>query len=668
MRSRTSRRLGLESLDDRLVPASPASGFLQTNLVADQPGVAALTDPNLVNAWGIAVGNPGPTMWVSANGTDVTTVYSGDVAGKPFTINPLVVSIPGGAPTGQVFNGTPDFVVSNGTASGPALFIFASESGQISGWNPGVPPPAPSMASQPAFTSPDEAVYKGIAIGNNSTGNFLYAADFQHNKIDVLDKTFALTKLDGAFVDPNLPDEYAPFNIQNLGGKLYVAYAQQGEEEEDGVTEEETGPAKGLIDVFDTEGHFLNRLVSHGRLNAPWGLALAPAGFGNLGGNLLVGNFGDGRINAYDPTTGAFKGQLRDPAGKTVVIDGLWGLAFGNGKTAGDANTLYFAAGPDDETHGLLGSLKAVPATHPPARLEVVGADAGGGPRVRAFDAATGAAKLDFFAFEPRFTGGVRVAQGDVTGDGVPDIVTAAGSGGGPRVTVFDGATGAAVRTFFAFEPTFTGGTQVAAGDVDGDGLADIITGAGVGGAPRVVVFSGKDGSVLRSFFAYDSSFRNGVSVGAGDVDGDGLAEVVAGAGAGGGPAVSVFDGTTGQSLSAFFAFASSARGGVNVAAGDLDGDGKCEVIAIPAAGGSAVGVFDSAGKQRSTFAAFDPAFTGGARVAATDLDGDGKADILLGPGAGGGPDVRVRGEGGEERGRGLFAFEPTFHGGVYVA
>jgi uncharacterized protein (TIGR03118 family) len=333
-----------------------STSYLLHDLVSDQPGVAPITDPHLVNAWGIAIGPK--TMWVSANGQDLSTVYTGDVAGSPFQKNSLEVDIPGGEPTGQVFNSTAaDFVVSDGTNSGQALFIFASEAGDVTGWAPSVPPPPPSTQAQTGFQAADGAVYKGIALANDSANgqNFLYVADFHNDKIDVLDSTFHLATLGGSFVDPNLPAGFAPFNVAAINGQLYVSYAKQDADKHDDVA----GAGHGFIDVFSTDGVFVQRLVSNGQLNSPWGMVVAPSNFGDFSNDLLVGNFGDGRINAYNPTSGAFLGTLSSSKGHPIVTPGLWGLAFGNGSTAGDTNTLYFAAGPDDESHGLLGKITA---------------------------------------------------------------------------------------------------------------------------------------------------------------------------------------------------------------------------------------------------------------------------------------------------------------------
>jgi TIGR03118 family protein len=360
---RTSPRLRplVESLEPRCVLAT---AYLATDLVSDQPGIAPVTDPNLVNAWGIAV-NPTGAFWVSSNGADMSTLYTGDVAGSPLIKNPLEVTIPGGEPTGQVFNNTmSDFVIPTTTAK--AIFIFASQSGMVTAWSPAAPP---VTTAKPAFTTTDDAIYTGIALGNNGTGNFLYLADFHNAEIDVLNSSFAEVSLAGSFTDPTLPAGFAPFNVAAIGGKLYVAYAKQDADAEDEVA----GAGLGFVSVFDTNGNFLQRLVSQGKLNAPWAMVQAPASFGDFSGDLLVGNFGNGRINAYDPTTGAFQGTLSQSPGHPLQIDGLWGLAVGNGIAAGDTNTIYYAAGPDDETHGLFGKITANPAGTNPVQAELVG-------------------------------------------------------------------------------------------------------------------------------------------------------------------------------------------------------------------------------------------------------------------------------------------------------
>jgi uncharacterized protein (TIGR03118 family) len=342
--------LVLPSNTTRSAKAAEQGAFHQTNLVSDQPGVALIQDPKLMNAWGITMSATSP-FWVANNGSGTSTLYLGDVNGVAFAKNPLEVTIPGGLPTGTVFNGSSDFVVHSGAISAPARFLFATQTGAIVGW---------SGATNAQIGGSAGAVYTGLAIGQvttaTGTANYLYAADFEHKRIDVYDKTFQLVTLDGSFTDPNIPNSYSLFNIQNIGGKLYVAYAQQSHDEPD----EETDHGSGFVDVFDTSGHLLQRLIEGNHLKSPWGLAHAPADFGPFGNALIVGNFGDGQLHAYDFVSGKYKGEFKDENGKPIVIDGLWGITFGNGGSGGDRNALYFAAGPDDETHGLFGSLRVV--------------------------------------------------------------------------------------------------------------------------------------------------------------------------------------------------------------------------------------------------------------------------------------------------------------------
>jgi uncharacterized protein (TIGR03118 family) len=302
----------------------------------------------------------GPTtpVWVSDNGMNVTTLYRGDGVVGPVAKVPLTVTIPGDGPTGQVFNPTTGFVVSDGNGhSGPALFIFASESGDITGWNPNVPPPMPSTQAQGAVHTPD-AVYKGLAMATLNGSSMLYAANFRSGHIDVFDDAFKPFTTPGNFRDPHLPKGYAPFNVAAMNGKLFVTFAQQDSAKHDEVD----GQGKGFLDVFDTAGHFLRRLVTRGQLNAPWGMTMAPDGFGQFSGDLLVGNFGDGRIFAYD-LDGHLQGALRNAKNQRIVVDGLWGLMFGNGTTASNT-TLLFSAGPDGENHGLFGTITVAPPKH----------------------------------------------------------------------------------------------------------------------------------------------------------------------------------------------------------------------------------------------------------------------------------------------------------------
>ena len=276
----------------RVTKAAAKEFFHQTNLVSDQSGVALILDPNLVNPWGITF-TAGSPFWVANNGTGTSTLYSGDVNGSAFTKSSLVVNIPDGLPTGAVFNTTTDFVVHSGTASGRSQFLFATQVGIISGWNWGIhrhrPPPTRRLEAG------GRSLYRSrVRTGGHRAGhsNYLYAADLEHNHIDVYDKDFHIATLDGTFSDPNIPNSYSTFNIQNLGGKLYVAYAQQSHKEPD----EETDRGSGFVDVFDTSGHLLQRLIMGNHLNAPWGMALAPASFGSFSGALIVGNFGNGHL------------------------------------------------------------------------------------------------------------------------------------------------------------------------------------------------------------------------------------------------------------------------------------------------------------------------------------------------------------------------------------
>ena len=303
----------------------------------------ANTDAKLVNAWGIAF-NPAGFVWVANNGSATSTLYDGN--GVPQTL--VVATQPG--PTGIIFNGSQDFKVSQDGVTGASPFVFASEGGIISGWSPAVNRNAVVNVVDGSSAS---KVYKGLASASYLGLNYLYAADFHNNAIDVFDRNFAPAVLPGAFKDPGLPAGYAPFNIQAIGDKLYVAYAKRAASGDD----EQEGAGLGVVNVFDTGGNFVKRLAYGGALNAPWGLALAPANFGAASNMLLVGNFGDGKINVYDPSTGAFAGALAKADNTPIVIEGLWGIAFGPGVNSQPTNTLFFAAGPSDEKHGLYGRI-----------------------------------------------------------------------------------------------------------------------------------------------------------------------------------------------------------------------------------------------------------------------------------------------------------------------
>jgi uncharacterized protein (TIGR03118 family) len=335
--------------------ATALSAYHQVNLVSDVPGMAQVTDPHLVNAWGASYLGTSP-LWVSDNGADVTTLYSGAVDGSPQTIVPLVVSIPGGAPTGQVSNPTTSFVVSDAAGhSAPARFLFVGETGHLSGWNPVVAATgaSPSTHAVDAVVTPG-AVDKGMAMGQTPSGPRLYVADFSAGLVDVYNGDFQRVVTKGNFTDTRLPHGYAPFNVMVSGDQVYVSYAKQDSAHHDEVA----GAGLGPVDVFTMDGMLIRRASSHSVLNAPWGLTIAPAGFGTFSGDLLVGNFGDGRIHALNPTTLELAGTLRTPGGNAVTIDGLWALLPGNG-TEGSTHDVLFTAGPQNEAHGLLGLLHA---------------------------------------------------------------------------------------------------------------------------------------------------------------------------------------------------------------------------------------------------------------------------------------------------------------------
>lgn len=325
---------------------APPPRFMQVNQVSDPGGpAAARTDPSTVNSWGLAL-SPTSPLWVANNGTNTATLYAGGIGGAPVTKVGLTVTIPGGGPTGQVFNGTTSFVVSGPNGSGPARFIFDSEGGEITGWSPAAAPTTAIVAAKV-----DGAIYKGLAMLVTNAGPMLLAADFHHARIDVFDGSFHKVNLpESAFHDGSLPDGYAPFNVMVAGGAVYVAYAKQDAEAMDEVA----GPALGFVDRYSADGQLVERIASHGTLNAPWGLAIAPPGFGSFAGDLLVGNFGNGRINVFRGSE--FLGQLRDQNNHKITIDGLWALLPGTANTGG-TGTVWFSAGPSEETHGLVGQL-----------------------------------------------------------------------------------------------------------------------------------------------------------------------------------------------------------------------------------------------------------------------------------------------------------------------
>ncbi len=331
-----------------------AQHYQVTNLVADQSGVATTTDTNLVNPWGLSRSSGSP-WWVSDNGTGLSTLYTGTGA-----IVPLVVTIPTGdpnvsstgTPTGTVRNTGTGFALAPGA---PATFLFVTEDGTVSGWNSG-------SSAVIKVNTKSASVFKGAALatinlphGNSAT--FLCVADFRKGRIQVYDSWFHHVPLmENMFRDERIPYGFAPFNIQNIGGDLYVSYAKQDDQKHDEVD----GAGLGYVDVFSPLG-FLVRRLQHGPwLNGPWAMAIAPGDFGIYSHDLLVGNFGSGQVAVYDPATGFFKGLLNDASGNPIAIDGLWGLSFGSGGASGSATALYFSAGSDGEAHGLFGTITPV--------------------------------------------------------------------------------------------------------------------------------------------------------------------------------------------------------------------------------------------------------------------------------------------------------------------
>jgi uncharacterized protein (TIGR03118 family) len=360
----------IECLEDRRLMT--VGGFLQTNLVSDLEGLAQLQDTSLVNPWGLVAG-PTTPFWSSNNNAGVATLYTGQGAKVPLTVN--IPAGPGstmGRPTGIVFNdastGGFEIPLGDGTTA-PSRFIFDTFDGTIVGWTNKLADPHNAVQ---VVTTPG-AEYTGLAIDSTTNGKFLYAANFKAGTIDVFDQNFAPVSMPGAFHDAELPTGYAPFNIQNINGKLYVEYAIFNPATGFDVA----GKGHGFVDVFNADGVLLQRLIRHGQLDSPWGIALAPENFGRFSGDLLVGNFSDGHINAFDPNNGHFVGQMTDAAGKPIFIEHLWALSFGNGSAAGPKNTLFFTEGVQFGHHGLFGSLQAIPGTDADVSSQGTDLDAG---------------------------------------------------------------------------------------------------------------------------------------------------------------------------------------------------------------------------------------------------------------------------------------------------
>lgn len=336
--------------------STQGGSYQRINLVSDIAGKAPVTDPNLKNPWGL-VSSPTSPWWVSNNNSGTSTLYQGTGAIVPLVVNtPLPGGKPGGAPTGIVFNGdSSSFMVTENGTSGASIFLFDTEDGTIEGWSPGVDRTNAIIAVDRSAMG---AVYKGLAIGTSNNQTFIYAANFRSGMIEMFNGQFQMTQ---AFTDAVLTHIcvqhgqcFAPFGIQNIGGNLYVTFALQDAARHDDVP----GPGHGFVDVFSTSGQLMRRLAFGFELNSPWGLAMAPSNFGQFSNDLLVGNFGNGHINAFNPMTGEFLGQLENKMGQPMTISGLWSLQFGNGQAAGATNQLFFTAGINNTNDGLLGDIQ----------------------------------------------------------------------------------------------------------------------------------------------------------------------------------------------------------------------------------------------------------------------------------------------------------------------
>ncbi len=337
--------------------ATAPNSFVQTNLIANKASMhPKLVDKNLTNAWGIAAG-PGSPFWISDNNSGLATAYSGGIKGSAVSLA-ITVPVPGGNPTGQVFNPTSDFPV-GGPSGSSATFIVDSDSigakqspGEISAWDGGASfVVEASPKGGPAGKTPAKAVFKGLALATNpKAGPELFAADVANAKVDVFNRDFKFVSTPTEFRDPKIPAGYAPFDVADLGGKVYVTYGKQNKAKTDVVA----GSGLGFVDVYTVNGTLIKHLVAHGPLDEPWGLAIAPKGFGPFAGDLLVGNLGNGWINVFSPTTGKYLGPLDGANGYALAINGLWGLMVGT-STFGGSSSLVFSSGPDNQNNGLVG-------------------------------------------------------------------------------------------------------------------------------------------------------------------------------------------------------------------------------------------------------------------------------------------------------------------------
>jgi uncharacterized protein (TIGR03118 family) len=357
--------------------AQTSTGFADSALVSDKVGVVATTttiDANLSNPWGLAIA-PGLPFWVADNNSNLSTLYSGKGAIQTDSItgdNDVGIAIPASAagvpanPTGQVYNGGGGFLIPTSAGQESALFIFDGEGGTIAAWANGSGATAVTAFDDGVANGANHAVYKGLAIGTVNGATFLYATDLHNNKVDVFDTNFTKpAAMQGKFVDPTIPSGFVPFGIAALNGQLYVSYAMQDAAKHD----EMTGANLGYVDVFDFSGNFVSRFASAGALNAPWGMAVAPAGFGPLAGDLLIGNFGDGKVNIFASNGTALAtsmGPLTVTNGGTFALPGLWSLVFGNGDPDKPLTTLFYTAGFADQTDGVFGSISITTNATPP--------------------------------------------------------------------------------------------------------------------------------------------------------------------------------------------------------------------------------------------------------------------------------------------------------------